>query len=237
MRRLPDCRAAGFTLVEAMITIAVLALAMGVVLVNWGSSKAELRAASAKLAGTIRASYDGAALSGQTYRLVFGFEKSEIRVEATDQVLAFSDGENPLVRGARTASVSGGGLDAMIGTFMRSEFASDADDDEQELDEPPPALQALIGLADRSNHAQAASFSGIGHDLTLEDGVHLLDVWVQGMGEPASEGEVYLYFWAHGYTQDAVINLEDDQARVFGVKVQALTGKTEIVAEYVEALK
>lgn len=219
-----------------MITIAVLALAMGVVLVNWGSSKAELRAASAKLAGTIRASYDGAALSGQTYRLVFSFEKSDIRVEATDQVLAFSDGENPLIRGAKT-SAAAGGLDAIIGAFMQSGFDSDDDDGEQEFDEPPLALQALIGLAQGPSHAEAASFSGVGHDLALEDGVHLLDVWIQGMSEPASEGEVYLYFWAHGYTQDAIINLEDDQGRVFSVKVQALTGIAKIESEYAEAPK
>ena len=64
----------GFTLVEAAITITILALAVGVVLANWGSASADLRRAAGQLSGTIRASYDEAALTGKTVRVVFAFD-------------------------------------------------------------------------------------------------------------------------------------------------------------------
>ena len=40
-----------------------------------------------------------------------------------------------------------------------------------------------------------------------------------------------------GYTQDALIHLEDSERRVFTIKVSPLTGKTEIVDSYVEVPK
>ena len=77
----------GFTLVEVAITIAILALAVGVVLANWGSASADLRRAAGQLTGTVRASYDEAALTGRTLRLVLSFDKPVIQVEESEAAL------------------------------------------------------------------------------------------------------------------------------------------------------
>ena len=124
MHAKPRSRGRGFTLVEATVSIAIVALVMGVVMVSLSAGHADVRSAAGKLSGTIRASFDSAALTGQTYRLVFSFETDKetqkpstrkIRVEATDEVLSFDDQGNVLSRGAE-ARAEGGGFD--LGALM-----------------------------------------------------------------------------------------------------------------------
>ena len=87
MRELGSDTQRGFTLVEATITVAILALAVSVVIPAVSNiTRAEMRETAGILAGTVRSLYDQAALSGQTYRLVLNLEKNTISSEATEQV-------------------------------------------------------------------------------------------------------------------------------------------------------
>jgi hypothetical protein len=163
-----------------------------------------------------------------------------VKVEASEQLLNFDENHNPLVRGARAAGGQAGGFGLGIGDFA---FASrDANELDEQLDAledagPPSTLQAILGLKQQAQEESAATFSGTEHDLDLGSGVHVLDIWVQGMSEVASVGVIYLYFFPHGYTQDAIIHVEDDDGAVFTVKEHALTGKTEVFPEYKEVPK
>ena len=244
----------GYTLIEATVAVAVLALSLSVVLVSFSAARADLRKATGMLTGTIRATYDAASLTGQTHRLVFSFEKDEetganlnhtVKVEATEAILSFDEDSNPLTRGARSTAESGGlglGLGVGTGGFGFGGMGMDANDFDDELDEiedlgPPSALSALIGLGDRAEAEAVSVFSSIDKDLDLGDDVHVLDVWIEGTGEPVDEGVVYLYFFPHGYTREAYIRLEDDDGVVFTVRVHALTGKVEMFPEYKEVPK
>jgi general secretion pathway protein H len=242
-------RERAFTLVEATISVAVLALALSVVLVSFTAARADLRKATGMLTGTIRATYDAASLSGQTYRLKFSFEKDEesgaymnhtVGVEATDEVLSFDEDSNPLSRGARASADTGMGFGLGLGGFSLGGMdANDVDDQLDEVEDlgPPSALQALVGLGKEGAAETVTSFQSTDHDLDLGDDVHVLDIWTEGMNEPASEGIVYLYFFPHGYTQEAYIHLEDDDDTVFTARVHALTGKVEMFPEYIEVPK
>lgn len=225
----------GFTLLEVVITLLIISLAAAVVVVNFGASSESLRSSAARLAGTIRASYDAASLTGQIHRLVFDFDSSVVKVEATDQLLSLAGGGNPLARGARNLGAPSG-LESMFSMMMKSTLADDGAGEDVEP-EPPSALQALAGLAEPSGSVGEATFGATENDLKLEQGVHLLDVWVQGMEEPASEGRAYMYFFPQGYTQAAYIHLEDEDGTVFTVKVRGLTGSAELVNEYIEVGK
>ena len=57
------------------------------------------------------------------------------------------------------------------------------------------------------------------------------------MGDVTAEGEASLYFFPNGFTQDALIHVENEGGQVFTVKVAALTGKTRVYAEYIEVEK
>lgn len=229
-------RASGFTLVETVITIAILALAAAVVVPAVGNvTRAELRATSSKLAGLIRSTYDTACLEGQIHRLTFDFDKRSIDVTATTQVLAFEPGSNILAEAAK--------MDASTSAFNDLALALSAEIAEQremDGDSEPNAVGALFGisrLAGMGGMADEEAFGAGGASLDLADGVHLLDVWVQGMDDPQSEGKAYLYFFPHGYTQEALIHLEDNDGHVFSVKIAALTAKTTIRVGYLEPKK
>jgi general secretion pathway protein H len=240
-------RARGFTLVEAAVSVAVLALALSVVLVGFRAARADLRASAGKLSGTLRAAYDSASLTGQTYRLEFSFEKDEetgeafahrVRVEASEEILSFDEEDNPLSRGARASAGAGAGFGLGTGGFS---FAGlDANELEDQLDEvedlgPPTALQALVGLSDQAEQQAVTSFESTGNDLHFGSHVRVLDVWTEGMSKPTDEGVVYLYFFPHGYTQEAYIHLTDDDDVVFTLRLHAFTGKVEVFPEYKEA--
>jgi type II secretory pathway pseudopilin PulG len=235
--------ARGFTLVEAAITVAILALAVGVVLANWTAGRGDLRSAAGGLCGTIRAAYDNAALSGQTHRLRFDFQSHVVKVEATEQALAFDEDSNPLVRGAQAATAdplaSLTSTLGIAGMLAGTEDANARDDALDELEDqgPPSALSALLGVNREAEGEAQATFASTEHDLDLGADVRLLGIWLQGMREAATEGEIFLYFFANGYTQDAMVYLEDEEGAVFTVRVHALTGKTEVFGEYVEVPK
>lgn len=234
VRRFPNAR--GFTLVEACITVAILALAAAVVVPAVGNvGLAHLRQGASQLAGTVRATYDSAALSGQSYRMVFDFSNPSV-VKVQEGAAAGSSG-SPF--GGLTALVMGGALN-----------------DAEVKEVPPPAeLLALFGgtlgsggdetlLGDDAGSV-GAGFSPTKHDLTLPRGIKVADVWIEGMSKPAREGVVYLEFFPSGYTRNAIIHLtdkdeekdpdEEKSERYYTVKIAALTGRTEIFGQYVEA--
>ena len=56
------------------------------------------------------------------------------------------------------------------------------------------------------------------------------------MLQPVVKGIVRLIFFANGYTQAAVIHIEDNDKNMFTVQVEALTGRTLITEGYLEEL-
>lgn len=246
-------RMAGFTLVEMVITAAILALAVSVVLpaaTNFGL--ASLRKETRMVSGTIRATYDDAALNGQIYRLVFAFKERQVRVESTEAILQFEEGSNALVASEKLVEGAAGNMPAspfvalgvgdaqsMLGVDSKGDDAGDKRKNNKEDGAAPNPAAAFLGMnrvVDAGGGVDGG-FQPVGKPLQLGDTIHLHDVWVDGMDEPATEGEVYLHFFPHGYTQDAVIHLADDDGRIFAVRVWPLTGKVEVINHYVEAPK
>lgn len=227
--------ARGFTLVEMTIVVAIFAIAASVMVMGTSNlTLADLRASASKLSGVVRSVYDEAALTGQTYRLLLDFDSKVIKVASTEQVLNLEPDSNVLAQASRVKS----NLGAI--SALADEIAADMDLSGNRENMPPPALSALMGvnnLAGSNSMAADGGFTGERVVLELDDDVKLMDVWIQGMDKPAAEGHVYLYFFPHGYTQDALIHLADTHGNVFTVKIYALTGHTRIIGEYVEPPK
>lgn len=249
----------GFTLTEAVIMVAVIAAVSAIAVPTIGNvSRADLRRASTQVASNVRAAYDMAALSGQTYRLAFVMSKAgggagaaaqdpssadsegrTVRVEATPELLAFDAQSNPMARMASGVARGRMGADAWA-TLAPAALGEDADDDVDPEAASMSPFELLFGKADgepgRDGHA-AGSFKAAHEPLVLPEGVRLSGVWIQGMSQPALEGVAFLYFFPGGYTQRAHIYLEDEDGRSFTVRVFPLTGEVEIVDRYVEAPK
>jgi len=244
-------QSAGFTLIEVSITVAILALATGVIVASTGTNLAELRATAGRVSGLVRQVYAESALLGQTHRLVFDFEANAVSIEATDQALRFDEDSSALEEAVELEkeeedSDEQGTEDfgLPIGDSMFSELVGQLQEQQSLQDseggegESFAAMGAFLGMG--ALGASAAGADGFGEaraGIKLSRGMKLLDVWVQGMSEPKSSGKAYLYFFPHGYTQDAIVHLEAEGGRVFSVKISALTGKTLIQGEYMEIPK
>jgi general secretion pathway protein H len=74
----------GFTFIEMLIVIVIVAIAMGVIIVGFGATdQAKLRSSAWTLAGASRYAYSRAVTQGTTTRLVLDFEERTIHIEET----------------------------------------------------------------------------------------------------------------------------------------------------------
>lgn len=245
----------GFTLVEVVITLAIVALAAGVAIPAINNlTRADLRRSARMLSSTIQQTYEEAALTGQMQRIVFVLgtptasgaktagKAPGIKIEAAEQALLFDPSGGALVSASRQAEA----LDALEpppffdgdDTSTQDAVAADA------AAQKPPSKSAqpkgMLGhLADINKlplEDEEDTFHAIG-TLKLEGDVHVRDVWLEGMPQPLTHGEVALLFFAHGYTQKASIHLEDGSQNIFTITVQPLTGRTQILDGYIESHK
>ena len=231
------------------IAVLIIALTVGVVIPSVNNvTLAELRSSAGRLSGLIRQIYAEAVLKGQIHRIVFDFESNEITVEATDKVLDFDPESNALgeAEQRRDNYLRGGAFPMDEGSYeaLLNEFRVQQDlgalVGEEEggsgaLDNPLSAFFKVNTLGSSGDASGDKSFQPVDFRLELKNGVRLLDVWIQGMNEPEASGRAYLYFFPHGFSQKAIVHLEDDKGRIFSTKVSPLTGKAQIVGEYVKA--
>jgi general secretion pathway protein H len=227
--------ARGFTLIEVMVTLVILVLAAAVVVPAISkTSLGELRTTCAKVAGTVRATYDQAALNGKAHRLAFDLKAQVVKVEVDAAHRGGSTGGLMALADMMTAGPTAQKptpQDALKGLGKNV----DPKDKLAPVD-PPKELMALFGgTTDETTAVGLAEFTSAGHDLVLPKDIRLLSVWVEGMSQPATDGVVYLNFYPGGHTEPALIHLTTKEGTIFTVRVEGLTGDTAIADSYLEA--
>jgi prepilin-type N-terminal cleavage/methylation domain-containing protein len=224
-------RTAGFTLVEVCIAVAIMAMVSAVMIpALGGTSRAELRRSAHKVGGTIRQTFNEAALNGRTERMVFNLGGAEdgppISVESTDDILTF-EGDTGALEIAQDPNETDPPLSGPFGEPIPvADGAADSSESAQ-------TVHALLGISKLGAKAARPKFSPVG-TVTLRAGIHISDVMVEGMTQPVVKGVVRLVFFANGYTQAAVIHVEDDNKNIYTLQVEALTGRTIMSEGYVE---
>jgi len=228
--------ARGFTLIETIVTLVILVLAAAVVVPAISkTSLGELRTTCAKVAGTVRATYDQAALTGMSHRLAFDLKAQVIKVEV-DKGRA-GGGSAGLMALADIMSAGPGGAQRPTPQDTLKGLGKTADPKAKPVDEvqPPKELLALLGgTTDETTAVGLAEYAPAGHDLKLPQDIKLLSVWVEGMSQPATDGVVYLTFYPGGHTEPALIHLTTPEGTIFTVRVEGLTGDTAIADSYLE---
>ncbi len=233
--------ARGFTLIETIITLAVIGLVIGVLVPALSNlAIAELHSTSRKVAGFIRDSYDSAALSGQTYRMVFDPAGKKVSSEATEQVLNFNSETNALVEAVKEGdTVKNSAFEDLVGDLEAYDLEA-ADAAEDETAGGGNLLGAMFGginsLASTGALGGAESFKEAGKALPL-DKVYLADLTIAGKKQDEPKNKTYLYFFPHGYTQDAIIHLATGSGAdvvYVTIRIEALTGAVRIDPGYIE---
>ena len=218
------------TLIEIVIALMIISVLFAAVTFSVGAlTGAKAKESSTELAGTIRALYDTAALSGKTCRIVFTLPEER-------------DEETPVSWRAECAA---GGVTA---SAKRDDELADArkkakdkvdekkDDRFRRLDsDDAPTLQELQAQEEKRVN-DAAQYSNFSNDdvaeKTLPSNVHV-EVWTQKQRERTKHGIAYLYFFPQGYTERAQVWLRQGD-NVWTLAISPLTGKTKIYSEDLE---
>ena len=204
MQRHPE---RGVTLVEISIAIVIAALLMGLAAPMLGSiTAASLRTSASKISGMVKATYDHAILSGHTSRVVFDMEKGTVSAEETaDYFGLVIEGDD-----------------------------KDKDDDKDE-DKAPSNDAMLLSIAKRvsdrpSRRHKKATFAKIlgSSVIELDSDVKVAELASEHLKTPVKSGKEAIYFFPMGYSEHALLTLEDPAGRTFSVEVEPLNGRTRI---------
>jgi len=195
-------RTRGFTLIELMIVIAVVAIMAAAVIPAVNSvTGANARAAAGELAGALRWLFDTAALRHETCRMALDLDRGTWWPECTT-----GEGRGPVL--SRKGTVA-----------EEDEALADRFPDERD----PEARRLLAGarfgefrdrLAKRQRLPGSAAFT---------------EVWTQHQREPLSRGMAYVYFFPQGQAEAARIPVADG-SYAYTVILQPLTGRARVVS-------
>lgn len=223
--------ARGLTLIEIAIALVIAAVLFAAVVVGVGSiTGSKARASAGELAGTIRALYDTASLTGKTCRLVFELPgpKSEARVRyhaecAAKGVTTDRNRDNALKEDTKEAEQAA----KLQGRDERRNFTRS--------DSGAPSLQDLMA-EEKERVDNAARYSAYTSPEVspkeLPDGV-ALSVWTRHQRDAVENGLAYLYFFPQGYTEKAHVYVRQGD-NVWTLDISPLTGKVNVVPEALE---
>jgi general secretion pathway protein H len=214
-RRPYSAASRGVTLVEVLITVALIALVMGAATLGLGVTQgARLKRSSVMIVGAVRIAYAHANATSKTVRLVFDFDERVVILEESSDKLM-------LVKGDKTG-----------GAAAASEAEREAIEAGEKIlkgPQPPrPAFEPTTAFGWSPQEGRP------GKD--LEPGIRFLQVEAGHAEEPENSGRAYLYFWPGGQTERAAIQLVKAKAEgeevtdedVMTILISPLTGKAEI---------
>ena len=213
----PRRRQTGFTLIELVIVIALLALMVTIVVPSVANIfGANLRATTSEVAGAIRFTYDLAARKNVPFRLVFDLDEQAYWVESSSEKYLFD---------REKTSVSEGRLDEDAeeekGRSRRFVGRSYIEGGEMWQPKGKPSFSDFAGRYTKKK--------------PLPEDIIFQDVWVAHQKDRVSAGRAYLYCFPTGMTERAVIHIGDDAEDAYTLVVEALTGVVKIHPEYIEA--
>lgn len=223
----------GFTLVETVIAIAIIALVVAVsVPVVSSISRAELRMASGRVSALLRTTYEQAALSGGTTRLVIDLQKGTLVPEAQEKISFLALGDEAEEH-------------KFAAPDKKADKDTQAEDDNATLSEQDLAgslgelatLAKAFGFAGEGvggGSAGPAPFAATGEGYTLPEGLSITGFWAKHLREELREGQGYLYFFPLGHTEHAIIFLAEEGGSVYSIEVAPLSGKVTVHDERIE---
>jgi len=199
------------TLIEVLLTIALIAVLTGALLLGGGFIKTgQRRAAATLIVSGIRVGMTRANTTGRPVRMVFDLDKQRVMLEETES--------SEMLRDAEPEDPSAG--------------ASPADEVERAAhEEAQSILDGPRKVRPRFVPVKQFGFEGedAGEGRPLGKGILFRQVQTEHDPEPRKEGRAYLYIWPRGGTEEAAIQIysgDDDDGLT--VRVSALTGRARV---------
>ncbi len=214
----------GLTLIEIMIVVAIFALvATGVSMGVGALYRTQLRSSAVDIASAARFAYHRAVVRSSTVRIVLDMGAHAISVEEAhgDITLDMSenrevgeDDESAVDPWAAAEAELGQSQQAHVG---RSAFAIIADDDGEPLARYSPRRFPVTD----SRVIPPEGPTGTAN-------VRITRLFSPHEEEPRESGKGYIYFFAGGLAEHAVVQITDENDNVYSVEIQPLTGRGKV---------
>jgi len=196
----------GFTLVELMIVVAVIAVLAAAVVPSVASlSGADARKGAGELAGSLRYLFDTAALRHATCRMVLDLDGRTFGAECAPRLVGVARGEKAAAAQADDEE-------------LESRFPDERDAERRRL----LAASRFGGFSDRLLKKRE-----------LPGRTAIKEVRVEGRREPITEGKAYVHFFPGGQAERAFIEVADGST-LYTVVVEPFTGRARVVTGPVE---
>lgn len=247
-RRSTRVRAAGFTIMELMIVVAIIGLMLAAsTLALQNVMRTELRSAASRTANAMRFCFDRATMTGKHLRLVFDLEKGEIWIEASEDKVSLRSGSEQHVTSDKEQREAGA-----LGPRQRRKkqpipFFS------------PPVAEGAAGEGEEEGSEDEGFEPGISHDEIMRDFEHDIQpvsrsrakfsrlkgmltkkiklkkniaidsVMTPRMTDPVVKGRTHVYFFPQGHAEPAIIHLmRKDNEDYYSVVLHPLTGQARV---------
>lgn len=217
----------GFTLLEIVVSLAVIGLIMGVVAGQMGDVfDRDLKKASTQLSSTIRYLYNKSATEGIYIRLVLDIDERSYWVEATSDPVSVSRGEE---KGKKAAAKDEKKDEAKTAGSDAAKDTTGTGDEASEGVLKPGEIEKL--------KPKEATFSPVDEFLLkptrLPDGAYFKDIQVEHKQSPVEGGKESVYFFPNGYVERAIINLRDEDDEVhYSLETNPISGRVSIEDKY-----
>lgn len=198
----------GFTLIEVLIVVALIAILSGSVIYGTGMLRSSrLRGAASLIGAGVRLGLARANSSGHATRLTLDLDNEKVLLEEAAGSVMLRDKK----------AVAGGADPATQAEQAEQKAKAEGD---RILDGPH---------APRANFKPIRSFADTPSGRELGAGVDLAQVQTEHDDNPVTTGRGYIYFWPGGVTERAHIQLKRAGAEeALTVIVSPLTGRTKI---------
>ena len=210
--------ARGFTLIEVLVTLTIIAGILGVSLYIVNSINATaLKDEANRLTSAIKYTYSQAAITNSRYRLVLDLETNSYHTEVVQEALIEQSEPDEQDRARQEEFLTEEAL--ALGRKKREERSLFNKEEEDPF-----------GVNRRVSYARV--HDGVLQPGELRSGVRLARVFV-GNAEAITQGQAYINFHPNGQQDAALIVLEDD-GRVMTLQTEPLTGRVLTVGEAVD---
>ncbi len=207
MMRLRRQDTAGFTLIEMMIVVLLLALVASGITMGLGAiTRSKLRSSCVKIVAAARFSYHRAVAQGNTVRIMLNLDEDTMSIEEANGRV----------------------------TLMRADD-EDREEGEEAARDPWADAQAALDETIHTNIGRSAFRPLQGRDGNVLDryrpralSAAITRVITPHDPDPREDGRAAIYFFPGGMTEHAVIQLTDKNDNVYTVEINALTGRGKI---------
>jgi general secretion pathway protein H len=220
-------RAAGFTLIEVLVVLALIGLVMGVAIRGVRNfTNSDLRGSATKMAGAIRYLFDRASTTGRVHRLVIDFEAGRYWAEVSDDKLYMARERETEESRAQDAEVA-------------AQEAEEEKKREEALasgDAPAVDITRYQPQEFKPKRTHFESFKEMAvKPVQIKGGIKVAGLFTPRLAAPISTGKGYIYFFPMGLTEAAQVYLSDGkQETYYTLVVHPLTGRVAIQNRYVE---